>query len=102
MKLVSIPLEQGGVFRQMNEININIPYSFQSLWSRAGSFDLITKPNLAREMSLNPFRAGQGLSTIMTIDEFNAEGVSIPLEQGRVFRPILDIDFLSSVGFQSL
>ena len=36
----------------------------QSLWSRAGSFDLVgvEEPN-AVQMCLNPFGAGRGLST---------------------------------------
>ena len=61
-KFVSIPLEQGRVFRQEREYRIALAERSQSLWNRAGSFD-IEKETIARMIS-----------------------VSIPLEQGRVFR----------------
>ena len=58
----------------------------QSLWNRAGSFDDFTLDKIKRVKSLNPFGTGQGLSTPYHItDDFLAK-VSIPLEQGRVFR----------------
>ena len=37
-------------------------------------------------ISLNPFRTGRGLSTERMMSNLNGLGVSIPLEQGRVFR----------------
>ena len=36
---VSIPLEQGGVFRRDIHLDALLEDEFQSLWSRAGSFD---------------------------------------------------------------
>ena len=67
--LVSIPLEQGNVFRPLNAFdNIRIAVS-QSLWNRAMSFD-------AR-------------NSIVSIHEF----VSIPLEQGNVFRHLSCLNF---------
>ena len=37
--IVSIPLEQGGVFRRKMGIKSSTDMRFQSLWSRAWSFD---------------------------------------------------------------
>ena len=37
-------------------------------------------------MRFNPFRTGRGLSTERMMSNLNGLGVSIPLEQGRVFR----------------
>ena len=59
---VSIPLEQGSVFRQ--QIN------------------LLSQ----QQKGLNPFGTGQCLSTTSTIMVFKRSIVSIPLEQGSVFR----------------
>ena len=59
---VSIPLEQGRVLRQKISKNTKLWFTFQSLWSRAGSFDL------HQEYSMS------------------IRSVSIPLEQGGVFR----------------
>ena len=59
----------------------------QSLWNRAMSFDsslrLITEIN-----RLNPFGTGQCLSTNRFDNIAEEVAVSIPLEQGNVFRPI--------------
>ena len=57
---VSIPLEQGRVFRHKDFLNMDIV------------------------KGLNPFRTGRGLSTLDP--RIITEDVSIPLEQGRVFR----------------
>ena len=59
---VSIPLEQGSVFRQA------LTYS------------------LSKKVSLNPFGTGQCLSTKISCLDGRACEVSIPLEQGSVFR----------------
>ena len=56
---VSIPLEQGGVFRPVNIQQTLAVDRFQSLCNRAGSFDIMCfKPNLKERF--NPFvtRAG--------------------------------------------
>ena len=60
--IVSIPLEQGSVFRQVKKVD-NVPVGMsQSLWNRAVSFDC---HNLASSPidCLNPFGTGQCLST---------------------------------------
>ena len=60
---------------------------FQSLWNRAMSFDFVQWQLVFQFQCLNPFETGQCLSTT-----FNAgitildSAVSIPLEQGNVFR----------------
>ena len=59
---VSIPFDQGNVFRQMD--------------SRLTEMD----------KGLNPFRSGQCLSTILRRDLKFVTGVSIPFDQGNVFR----------------
>ena len=60
---VSIPLEQGRVFRR-GQANVLLCSSrFQSLWSRAGSFDKYYGATMNAIESFNPFGAGQGLST---------------------------------------
>ena len=59
---VSIPLEQGNVFRLNHEEVIKTEERFQSLWNRAMSFDVARAENLDSDL------------------------VSIPLEQGNVFR----------------
>ena len=60
---VSIPLEQGRVFRQRCVASSKFGYD-----------------------CLNPFGTGQGLSTVIYYHLKRQIGVSIPLEQGRVFR----------------
>ena len=59
----------------------------QSLWNRAMSFDTINSNTLVMPKSLNPFGTGQCLSTLQTSLEDLGGFVSIPLEQGNVFRP---------------
>ena len=39
-------------------------------------------------LCLNPFRAGRCLSTRKLVENYGLEVVSIPFEQGNVFRPI--------------
>ena len=107
---VSIPLEQGGVFRLRYRLIPNLSSWFQSLWNRAGSFDrgcalspwtasgfnpfragrglsttACLKTSFSRR-SFNPFRAGRGLSTYSLATTPASTNVSIPLEQGEVFR----------------
>ena len=84
--------------------------TFQSLWSMAGSFDIDFDGQSTISLRFNPFGAGQGLSTrlpeeLWSTDVFQSlwsragsfdifeqfknyykRRVSIPLEQGRVFR----------------
>ena len=84
---VSIPLEQGSVFRRNRQLSIDLTLS-QSLWNRAVSFDEEGELKLIALPCLNPFGTGQCLSTDEgeSIDLFP---VSIPLEQGSVFRQFL-------------
>ena len=60
--LVSIPLEQGNVFRRKKKRQ-NIPTTkFQSLWNRAMSFDN-AGITILDSAGFNPFGTGQCLST---------------------------------------
>ena len=68
---VSIPFDQGNVFRQMAKINIDATAS-QSLSIRAMSFDTTQAFKSFLEESLNPFRSGQCLST-------NVQGISMTI-----------------------
>ena len=60
---VSIPFEQGDVFRQEIDMNIKKAEQSQSLSSRAMSFDSKSVGSAGVYPSLNPFRAGRCLST---------------------------------------
>ena len=83
---VSIPLEQGNVFRPLAKEFYEEFKPSQSLWNRAMSFDTTMKLYLIIGDRLNPFGTGQCLSTVEQ-DQWVAENcVSIPLEQGNVFR----------------
>ena len=59
----------------------------QSLWNRAGSFDSSSDFVKLQRACLNPFGTGRGLSTKQK-EQRNILLVSIPLEQGGVFRQI--------------
>ena len=59
---VSIPLEQGSVFRRNRQLSIDLTLS-QSLWNRAVSFDEEGELKLIALPCLNPFGTGQCLST---------------------------------------
>ena len=61
--MVSIPFEQGDVFRHETGVII------------------------VKKTGLNPFRAGRCLSTMVFTITFNKQKISIPFEQGDVFRP---------------
>ena len=60
----------------------------QSLSNRAMSFDafLLVKPSQLVHR-LNPFRTGRCLSTDASYETYGCKFVSIPFEQGDVFRP---------------
>ena len=114
---VSIPLEQGNVFRQLAKaykrmaIKCLNPFgtgqclstlqshalqshdSSQSLWNRAMSFDNNADFKITDYESLNPFGTGQCLSTKLPIHVHLTLSVSIPLEQGNVFRLVYLNDF---------
>ena len=61
---VSIPLEQGNVFR-LNGCGLFDfeRVKFQSLWNRAMSFDYRRRDNITKRHRFNPFGTGQCLST---------------------------------------
>ena len=82
---VSIPLEQGNVFRRLNDEEV-IKTESQSLWNRAMSFDLEALDKL-----LGISKSQSLWNRAMSFDESGIQGivglgVSIPLEQGNVFR----------------
>ena len=100
---VSIPLEQGEVFR--HEININIPYSrlFQSLWNRAGSFDKNSQQVKLLSFVSIPLEQGEVFRLRCWMQADWDSRVSIPLEQGGVFRPPQEaVEMLRKRQFQSL
>ena len=108
---VSIPLEQGGVFRQymmfdlhglirlnpfgtgrglstsVKVLNKFFPLRSQSLWNRAGSFDLLKRTfgKYFEESQSLWNRAGSFDLSIKALRRI-LKSVSIPLEQGGVFR----------------
>ena len=84
--VVSIPLEQGNVFRHPIKKNPCAKKQSQSLWNRAMSFDLLLPNALPQKTCLNPFGTGQCLSTSRVSLVSEPTLVSIPLEQGNVFR----------------
>ena len=107
---VSIPLEQGSVFRRRPLVCNCFWSKSQSLWNRAVSSDSFQRTAFKSEPSLNPFGTGQCLPTGKCgwtretgrgLNPFgtgqclpteciagakNPKAVSIPLEQGSVFR----------------
>ncbi len=60
---VSIPFEQGDVFRHFGNVDKSCIERSQSLSSRAMSFDRNRKFIRGNYLRLNPFRAGRCLST---------------------------------------
>ena len=85
---VSIPFEQGDVFRRsmvlpvLTFITVSIPFEQGNVFRQT-----ITR-NWSKKRSLNPFRAGQCLSTDWYRLFWCPWIVSIPFEQGNVFRLI--------------
>ena len=65
-----------------------VSLGFQSLWNRAMSFDVEWVANSESFKGFNPFGTGQCLSTKSLLIGKNPFFVSIPLEQGNVFRQI--------------
>ncbi|WP_444860116.1 hypothetical protein, partial [Haemophilus parahaemolyticus] len=84
-KIVSIPLEQGSVFRQKKnkkhqKQSVSIPLEQGSVFRQLGW------NWTAYRVSLNPFGTGQCLPTFYYPQNRRFYNVSIPLEQGSVFR----------------
>ena len=108
--IVSIPLEQGVVFRQKlttgktaelrfnpfgagrglstanNSFSVKECTRFNPFEAGRGLLTLASAPSTKRGISLNPFGTGQGLSTYSLATTPASTNVSIPLEQGGVFR----------------
>ena len=105
---VSIPLEQGRVFRlihvnykdafmRLNPFGTGrvkvklcrcpVCHRFQSLWNRSGSFDFMypLQPADLHQVSI-PLEQGRVFRLHYKQDDKRVQNVSIPLEQGRVFR----------------
>ena len=60
---VSIPLEQGSVFRHITQATNVQDFLSQSLWNRAVSSDFLLSGESNFHCSLNPFGTGQCLPT---------------------------------------
>ena len=82
-----IPLEQGSVFRQdMHKAPTVEKPASQSLWNRAVSFDLdLVKGKVSVEKSQSLWNRAVSFDN-KSICSLNNKKVSIPLEQGSVFR----------------
>ena len=64
---VSIPLEQGSVFRHTYSVYEVIAMVSQSLWNRAVSSDEGILSTLTNDQCLNPFGTGQCLPTLKSV-----------------------------------
>ena len=80
---VSIPFEQGDVFRQIMTTQLFNKTESQSLSSRAMSFDRLLKKMILKVICLNPFRAGRCLSTFSSIYHFSSRYCLNPFRAGR-------------------
>ena len=76
---VSIPLEQGNVFRHAICWKWTRQCMSQSLWNRAMSFDLILRMKYIIVNCLNPFGTGQCLSTAVGCSSLVWQGFPEPL-----------------------
>ena len=94
---MGIPLEQGGVFRLYVYFFTKQRYSFQSLWNRAGSFDdnANTRVDKSGEFQSLWNRAWSFDKNSQQVKLLSF--VSIPLEQGGVFRLLIILLVLKSV-----
>ena len=74
----------------------------QSLSNRAMSFDRSVATGISVSVGLNPFRTGRCLSTDMLFNNLKQKRVSIPFEQGDVFRLFSTVSDGASLASQSL
>ena len=83
-----IPLEQGSVFRQdMHKAPTVEKPASQSLWNRAVSFDLdLVKGKVSVEKSQSLWNRAVSFDLSNKNFIHSSTSVSIPLEQGSVFR----------------
>ena len=91
--MVSIPLAQGGVFRRGHRDLSPDVNGFQSLWSRAGSFDFDCPIRCVLTICFNPFGAGQGLSTLTKDKKWKCIFCLNPFSSGQVFRKIFQSSY---------
>ena len=99
---VSIPLEQGRVFRPLKHFTTLKTFCLNPFRTGQG---LSTYKKMAIKYHpdrLNPFGTGQGLSTSRVRINGKRQGVSIPLEQGGVFRHVKFRVLNALSSFQSL
>ena len=98
-----IPLEQGSVFRRLYCLVTSGDLGLsQSLWNRAVSSDTTEVSCTALDKSQSLWnRAVSSDQEDLTVDQW-AEKVSIPLEQGSVFRLNMDMVITSQFVSQSL
>jgi hypothetical protein len=82
---VSIPLEQGKVFRHLTIDNTKAAAKFQSLWSRARSFDQKKKWYYRPAEQFQSLWSRARSFDTTTVSQAESGIVSIPLEQGGVF-----------------
>ena len=89
IKFVSIPFEQGDVFRHNCEVHNDHLVLSQSLSSRAMSFDvyMVIPLNTRRKVSI-PFEQGDVFRREVARASRRNNFVSIPFEQGDVFRQV--------------
>ena len=80
------PFGAGRVFRRTERIKPIYSPLFQSLWSRAGSFDNKLEPNEPVKYVSIPLEQGGVFRRLLFLQCRQSLMVSIPLEQGGVFR----------------
>ena len=83
---VSIPFEQGDVFRHYGNFNITWSYRSQSLSNRAMSFDKDADEHM-EAVDKSQSLSNRAMSFDLNLGELGlTQAVSIPFEQGDVFR----------------
>ena len=102
-RVVSIPLEQGNVFRRSNH---SIPYLFSSCLNPFGTGQCLSTGDgtkwLSRQSVSIPLEQGNVFRQWLVLAKLLVLHVSIPLEQGNVFRHDPDTDQMINYGSQSL
>ena len=93
-RYVSIPFEQGDVFRHEATRTVRIQKLSQSLSSRAMSFDEVVKAELREFRVSIPFEQGDVFRHKCEANADRVLQVSIPFEQGDVFRQRTEARYL--------
>ena len=100
---VSIPLEQGNVFRHKWKYKTAQAVKSQSLWNRAMSFDENQNQTAFEEIkSQSLWNRAMSFDFETNLYFHSRKDVSIPLEQGNVFRQIREYRWYPSRRSQSL